>query len=178
LLLLARLRHGVVLVKNELIPAKPADRAVLRQLYELYCYDFSEITGDPIDSNGRFTPDHLLVDWWDGSFYPFLFKTDGNLSGLAFVGIGSYVRPRVFRHHLMEEFFVLRAYRRRGVGAWFARQLFEHFQGVWEIGQITANVSATAFWRRTLERNGLDYDEVDVENDQFHGRVQILTYRR
>jgi predicted acetyltransferase len=163
-------------IKNELIPATPADREVLRQLYELYCYDFSELTGDPIGANGRFTPDNFLVDWWDGSFFPFLFKTDGNLSGLAFVGVGSYVQPGMFKHHLMDEFFVLRAYRRRGVGAWFARQLFERFPGVWEIGQIKKNTPATKFWRRTLERNNIDFDEVDVDNEQFHGRVQLLTY--
>ncbi len=164
-------------MNNELIPATPDDRAVLRQLYELYCYDFSELTGAAIGANGRFTPDNFLVDWWDGSFHPFLFKTDGCLSGLAFVGEGSYTQPGVLQHYLMDEFFVLRAYRRRGVGAWFARQLFERFPGVWEIGQITKNTPATQFWRRILERNRIQYSEVKVDNAHFQGRVQVLTWR-
>jgi len=47
-------------------------------------------------------------------------------------------------------FFVARAYRRRGVGAVAAHQIFDRFPGRWQVLQIRANPAAQAFWRRVI----------------------------
>jgi predicted acetyltransferase len=50
----------------------------------------------------------------------------------------------------MVEFFVLRRYRRCGVGGQAARALFARFPGEWQVRQIATNQPATAFWRRAI----------------------------
>ena len=48
----------------------------------------------------------------------------------------------------MEQFFVLKAYRRSGVGDALARFVFASHPGPWEVGQMFANVGAQHFWRK------------------------------
>ena len=50
----------------------------------------------------------------------------------------------------MEEFFVLRRFRRSSVGLTVARLVIARYPGTWEVTQTPHNVGATAFWRRAL----------------------------
>jgi predicted acetyltransferase len=52
----------------------------------------------------------------------------------------------------ISEFFVLRKYRRRGVGTYVARRFFSRFPGRWEVAQLAWNVGARRFWRRLITR--------------------------
>ncbi len=160
------------------IPATRKHREVLRNLFDLYAHDFSEMTLADVEDNGRFTPDDFLADSWDSSehvFKPFLLKVNTHWAGFAFVEAGSYIAPDRDRHWLMEEFFVLRKYRRLGHGTAFAMALLKRFPGIWEIGQIPKNTRATAFWRRVLNVavNG-EYKEIQVNNELWEGPVQIF----
>ena len=73
----------------------------------------------------------------------------------------------------LAEFFVMRKYRRRGVGSLAARQLFETHRGKWEIRQRLANTPATAFWRRVVgEFSGGKFEETFLDDDRWHGPMQ------
>lgn len=160
----------------ELLPATPEHRALLCNLFELYSHDFSEMNGADVEANGRYTPDGFLAGWWEmpGGFEPFLLRVDGHWAGFAFVSSGSYIAPGRNTHWLMDEFFILRKYRRNGLGAWFAGAIFKRKPGTWEIGQIPENTAATAFWRRVLDRLAPgQYEEMAVNNDAWQGVVQI-----
>lgn len=50
----------------------------------------------------------------------------------------------------LAEFFVLRKYRRGGIGTAAAREVIARHPGRWAVGQIAANAPATAFWRRAI----------------------------
>jgi predicted acetyltransferase len=157
-----------------IIPATRKQRDVLRNLFDLYAYDFSEMTATDVEPSGRYTPDDFLTGFWDHAiFHPFLLSEEGHWAGFAFVERGSYITPGFNQHWLMEEFFVVRKYRRRGLGTWFARELLTRFPGIWEIGQIPENKAATQFWRRTLRLavKG-EFDEVTVSNERWEGLVQ------
>ena len=52
--------------------------------------------------------------------------------------------------HDMAEFFVMRKYRRGGVGTEAARGLFARFPGAWQVRQMRFNPQATVFWRRAI----------------------------
>jgi predicted acetyltransferase len=159
-----------------IIPATKRHRRVLRALFELYAHDFSPMTGADMDAHGAFTDDDFPMRWWQtrgDAFHPFLLTLQGVWAGFAFVGEGSYIRPGEDRHWLMEEFFILRKYRRRGLGEWFATQLFDRFPGVWEVGEIRENVDAQAFWRKVIGRyTGGRFEEVIVSNEHWEGPVQ------
>jgi predicted acetyltransferase len=50
----------------------------------------------------------------------------------------------------MAEFFVIRGYRRRGVGIAVAHQLWRRFPGIWEVRVMESNHSAHPFWTRAV----------------------------
>jgi predicted acetyltransferase len=164
----------------KLIRARQMHRLLLRQLFELYVHEFSAWTQVDVDSDGRFTPDDFLLDGWrrrDGGGR-YLLQADGQWAGFAFVERGSYVAPGAAVHWLMDEFFILRRYRGRGAGRWFAVEIMRQHPGAWEVGQIPENTAATAFWRRVLApfEHGV-FEEKFVQNDAWHGLVQTVHVR-
>jgi predicted acetyltransferase len=128
--------------KVEVVPAALADKAIILELLQFYLYDFSELTGTDLADNGRFEHRSFDLYWTDGDRHPFLLRVDGRLAGMALVQSGD--------PHDMAEFFVLRQYRRAGVGAEAARTIFAMFPGEWQVRQIAANARATEFWREII----------------------------
>ncbi len=158
--------------------AEPSDKEVLKNLFQLYAYDFSEIIPADVDEVGRFKEYRLDSYWSDAWRFPFLLRADGHLAGFALVH---------HRSHLsgaddvwdMAEFFVLRRHRRAGVGTTAAHRLFATHRGAWEVRQRTANSAATAFWRRaigafTASRASRFTDEL-LDDDRWKGPVQRFT---
>ncbi len=127
----------------EVREAAPSDRPVLEQLLELYLHDFSVFTDGDVDATGRFHYPNLDLYWTEADRHPFLFRVDGRWAGFALVRAGA--------PHDMAEFFVLRKYRRRGVGIVAARSVFARFPGEWQTREMTANTGATDFWRRAID---------------------------
>lgn len=50
----------------------------------------------------------------------------------------------------MAEFFIARAWRRRGIGAEAVRLLFDRFAGQWLTSEHVRNTTAVKFWRRVV----------------------------
>ena len=76
----------------------------------------------------------------------------------------------------MTEFFVLRRFRRHGVGRAAAFAAFDHFGGPWEVRQREENPNATAFWRRTIdEYTRGDYEETRWVRPQWSEFVQTFS---
>lgn len=148
-----------------------ADPAVLRHLFEYYVYDFSELVPLDVDESGRFDVgrfERLLADPLCDAF---VIRAFGKLAGFAV----HEARSRITREegvHDVAEFFVLRRYRRAGVGARAATTLFERFPGRWEVRQIAANVAATAFWRSVIAAHTSGaFTEETVDTERFRGVV-------
>ena len=137
----------------EIIDATIELRPVITQLFELYQYDFSEWSGGDVDDDCRYGEDRLPLYWIEAARHPFLFRVDGRWAGLALVREGV--------PHDMAEFFVMRKYRRGGVGTQAAHDVFARFPGAWQVRQMRVNPQATLFWRRTIP---VPFDE--DENDE------------
>jgi len=85
--------------------------------------------------------------WSDPATHcPFWLKAGDANAGFALV----QWRPEVARTE-MEEFFVVGAFRRKGVGLGAARRLIARFPGAWQITQRETNRAAIAFWHRVLD---------------------------
>ena len=126
----------------EVVRATIDDKPTILELMQFYMYDFSELTGWDLTDGARFEHRSFDVWWTDADRHPFLIRVDGRLAGMALVQSGE--------PHDMSEFFVVRKYRRGGVGTRAARAVFAMFPGEWQVRQIAANTGATAFWRRTI----------------------------
>lgn len=156
----------------EIWQATSADRGRFRRLYELYSYDFSDIYQLDVDDTGSYGTDDLAGCWVESWRIPFLFRVDRKLAGFAIVDRRSHVTsdPDVWD---MAEFFVLRKYRRCGIGRYVAEALFAMFPGQWEVRQAAKNMGAQAFWRRVInDYTHSLYTEVIMHDERWHGPVQ------
>src|SRR3954464_13541478 len=113
------------------------DKEVLRRLIEFYDYDFSEILGWDVNEHGTFGYRYFDQYWTDPDRLPLFIRVDGRLAGFALVAAGE--------PHDMAEFFIMRKYRRTGIGTEAARAIFERFPGPWQVRQEEANVGAIDF---------------------------------
>lgn len=143
---------------------KPA----LRQLLELCQYDFSEFTPADVDENGLYGYPYLDHYWVEPNRHPILIKIDGKLAGFALVRTGAALPKAVFPVYSMAEFFILKKYRRRGVGREAAFRLLGMFPGEWHVTQKVQNLPGQAFWRKLIgEFTRCNYHEtVDAESGE------------
>lgn len=129
------------------------EQPIFANLIQLYFHDFSDLRGldgGDVGDDGRFAPyRYLNLYWIEPSRHPFLIRVDGKLAGFVLVREGSALTgdPGV---RDIAEFFVLRKYRRHGIGTRAAVCVFDRFPGAWEVRQIAANAGGRAFWRRTI----------------------------
>jgi len=156
-------------------PATKAERAALDNLMQLYIYDWSELRPLDVADDGRF-PDYPLDAYWKDAWrHPLLLRVDGRLAGFALVSARSRLTGAegVFD---MAEFFVMRRFRRKGVGLAAAAAAFDRFRGPWEIRQRDEATAATAFWRRAVDRyTGGSYREVRWNDPAWIGPVQMFS---
>lgn len=153
-------------------PAAAAEESVLRNLAQLYAYDFADIMGWDIPDSGRF-PDAIVDGCFAGELrHPFLLRAEGRLAGFAIVDIRSRLSGEEGVRD-MAEFFVARPLRGRGVGAAAARALFDRFGGRWEVRQTPQNGPAQAFWRKVIAAyTGGAFSDVLLDTSAWRGPVQ------
>lgn len=130
----------------ELISACSEHQSVLAHLLELYIHDFSEFVPSDVSDDGRYGYGKLPLYWSDPHRHPFLARLDGKWAGFALV---QQIDNRVCD---IAEFFVLRCYRRQGIGAQLAAQVWRRFPGPWQIRVRTANAPARQFWESAIAK--------------------------
>jgi predicted acetyltransferase len=142
----------------ELVPAAPEQESILANLIELYAHDFSEFHALELGADGRFGYADLPLYWSEPGRHPFLITVGGRLAGLALVCRRGDVWD-------VAEFFIVRAYRRRGIGSEAAHQLWSRFPGRWEVRVMQSNGTALRFWQRALATfNGAAIDPTEMEH--------------
>ncbi|WP_338723708.1 GNAT family N-acetyltransferase [Devosia sp. XK-2] len=127
------------------VRAITSDKAVIANLIQLYLYDMTADLPFPVGRDGRFEYDFFERFWQ----HPYLIFSNSELAGFAFVVDGSPISNAPNRH-FMAEFFVLKAYRGKGVGSEAFRQILEHHPGLWQLGVIEKNGGASAFWSKVV----------------------------
>ena len=158
----------------ELVPITLDEKPVLAALIQFYVYDFTEFTGEDVDNAARFP--HRQVDDYvsDPVRFPFLARVDGQWAGFALlhrceaVDGGRSVMD-------IEQFFVMRKYRRRGTGETMAVTLFDRFPGRWQVRQRHDNFPAQQFWRTIITRYAGSFDEITADTSPTGGPVQFFT---
>jgi predicted acetyltransferase len=157
--------------------ARPAEEPVLTHLFQLYLYDLSEATGADVDETGQYAAPCLAAYWADSTHLPFLIRVADRLAGFALVHQLSRIHGP-YNGHVLQTLFVLRKYRRGGVGKAAAIYLFDSFPGAWEVGSHASNVPGHTFWRSvvSLYTQGR-YEETWIHGKEWRGPVQLFTSR-
>lgn len=155
------------------------EKPVVERLLQLYLHDFSAFAasdgphGD-VEADGRFAYPQLESYWMASDRVPLLIRRAGALAGFALVNGHAPSGARV--DHAMAEFFILRKYRRGGLGTRAAREIIHARPGIWEIGVAAYNAPAIAFWRAALDDlDGWDRRELTGDGVRWRGPVFRLT---
>jgi predicted acetyltransferase len=153
------------------------EHPTLEALLQLYAYDFSDALTLDVSEQGRYLVPSLAPYGADPGAHAFLVRADGAYAGFALLQARSYLTGASGVHD-MAEFFVLRRFRRHGIGAGVATRLFDRFPGPWEIRQRRENTMATAFWRRVLDHyTGGAFAEELLDDARWRGPVQRFDSR-
>ena len=134
----------------EISPAAQAEATILSGLLDLYAHELSAIANLPIAAGTPFQYEPLPRYWAEAHHYPYLVRVDGELAGFVLVQQGSRLTkaPDVWD---VAEFFVVKRYRKRGIGQRVAHSIWRQHAGRWEVRVMERNTAADGFWRRAIE---------------------------
>ena len=116
-------------------------KSVLHNLMELCQHDYSEFGGEEVNEHGLFGYRYLDHYWTKAGRYAYFVRVDGKLAGFVLVRTLEEGDSMAYSR---AEFFILRKYRRQGVGGQAARRVFDLSAGVWRVHQEAQNFPAQA----------------------------------
>ena len=152
-------------------PASREDRLPVQRMIELYQHDLSDIWKQDLDSHGEYG--YALDQYWGAEgCHAFIAAAGGKYAGFALVNQEVLVGTDGY---CMDQFFVLKRYRRQGVGQAMAKSVFAALPARWEVCQTQQNVAAQAFWRKVIgEYTGGRFKEQEVHTQWWQGIVQVF----
>jgi len=141
------------------------------QLLNLYNYDFTEYTNNDINENGYFHGDSISI-LTNNKLHSFFVRVNEKLAGFVIVGKGGYRYLNDESAHNINQFFVMKKYRKNGVGKFMAEAALNMFKGKWEVCQMQNNIPARNFWKSVIaEYTKSNYQECGTENDKMVGFI-------
>lgn len=159
----------------QVVKANYEEKGVLRNLINLYEYDLSEFNGNEPNSFGVF--EYLYLDhYWtsqgieEEGRIPYLLKANDKLAGFVLINNFSCL-GRVDIEYTIAEFFVMKKWRRKGIGKAVAIELFKKHSGKWEVSQERENIDAQVFWRSIINEYTKGNYEEQKTDEKF---VQIF----
>jgi predicted acetyltransferase len=142
----------------------PESDALLRNLFEHYCYDMSEFFDVDTGADGSYSYDTASL--WASGCNAYLAKVGDSIAGFAIIGSGDEWLGAIGMHDV-HEFFIMRKFRRCGFGESMATFLWNEHPGEWLVRALEANDRAVCFWRAAISRYSLgSYRE---EQNMVHG---------
>ncbi|MEP6951813.1 MAG: GNAT family N-acetyltransferase [Ginsengibacter sp.] len=146
----------------KLIQASQQYKNVIKNLMQFYIYDFSEYIELDVDENGLFEAYPHLEDYWKGENhkFPYVIKKDERYIGFVLV---KFIESEERNYFSIAEFFIMKKYRRAGIGMAVAGQVFNLHKGQWEVHQKESNKPAQVFWNKTVN---------EYTNGQFKERFE------
>jgi predicted acetyltransferase len=151
--------------------AEVRDRIPLGRMLELYQHDLSDIWDQDLDDHGEYGYE-LGRFWASDMCYAFVLTSGDSKAGFALVDGAVKVGEQGY---WMDQFFILKKYRRQGAGQFLANHVFATLPGRWEVGQMPENKRAQTFWRDVIARYTADrYTEHTLTDGWWQGYVQCF----
>ncbi|MEK4566587.1 GNAT family N-acetyltransferase [Alkalihalobacillus sp. FSL R5-0424] len=152
----------------QIVPVKQEEAPILHNLMQYYIYEFSEYLHDiRLEEDGRFEPFKLDGYWIEPHLHPLFIKVDDQLAGFVLIEATPDSSP-----NSVNEFFVLKPYKRKGVGKKAAFDIFKRWHGNWVVAQLKENKPAQAFWNRVID----EYTNGDYEQLEDHEKRTIQSF--
>lgn len=151
-----------------------SDLTLFQHLMQFYFYDFTAYLNIHVEEDGSFQSYPDLEKYLrpsDKRHHAYIIRCDGKIAGFALVDSPA---NHPDGDHYMTEFFVLKRFRRQGVGRKAACLLFDKYPGRWYVSQISDNLPAQNFWRSIISAytDGAFTERVRTQNGN---KVQYFT---
>ena len=163
----------------EVVRAGPERRALIDGMMPFYIYDFSEFQdagsdGFELNAEHRFDPYPLDDYWREADRTPLIIESGGRPVGFALINAFAHSGGGTDRS--MAEFFILRKYRRGGLGAAAVAEILARYPGRWEIAIARRNGPAMAFWPRAVGALAFVRDLKTLDMDEALWRGPVLQF--
>ena len=165
-------------MRVEIRQGELADKPKFQHLMQLYLYDFSEFLQLDLDGAGHFKESILDNYFTDPSKTPFVVLVDDALAGFVLVSAQTLL-PANAGGRCIKEFFIMRRYRRQGIGKRVAAEIFSLSPCRWEVRVVQANQAAERFWEAAIQDYaGSDYQKEVRDDELWHGSMFSLGQAR
>ncbi|MCL2774092.1 MAG: phosphotransferase [Oscillospiraceae bacterium] len=157
-------------IKIDILKVPFEKKHILRNMLELYFYDMSEFDDEydkmELNDAGLYGYGYLDYYWNEEGRYPYLLTVDQNLAGLALIRVVEPI-PLTFE---VAEFFIMKKYRKLGIGSILSSKIFELHKGKWTISTPIKNIVAQNFWRKAVKNAAPEkYEEYLTDDGRYIG---------
>ncbi|WMT39733.1 GNAT family N-acetyltransferase [Paenibacillus sp. D2_2] len=149
----------------ELIQASKKYEDIIRNLMQFYIYDFSEFVKCDVEDDGLFREYPYLEDYWKevNHRFPYVIKQEDKYIGFVFV---RFIESEERNYYSIAEFFIMKKYRKEGIGKAVAKQIFDFHKGQWEVYQLESNKPAQVFWNKVINEYTQGEFKDRIENNR------------
>lgn len=129
--------------------ATEKDKNVLFKLLQYSLFEESETDLNEMNSNAEFDYKYFDKYFTDNDRFAYFIKEtiSGKLLGFAMINQHTEVVPNGWS---IAEFLIIPKYRRLGIGKKVAFELFDKFDGNWEVSPSFGSKKALTFWEKTI----------------------------
>lgn len=136
------------------------DKNILFKLLQYSLFEESETDLNEMNSNAEFDYKYFDKYFTDNDRFAYFIKEEisGKLLGFAMINQHTEVVPNGWS---IAEFLIIPKYRRLGIGKKVAFELFDKFDGDWEVSPSFGSKKALAFWEKTISEYCNNYNFIN-----------------
>ena len=135
-------------VKLKQIPFE--EKETLKNLLEKYDYEFSLYDKLDVNNSGLYGYEDLDHYWSKENRWPYFILVDDKIAGFVMVSDKSEVRDRE-TSFVINEFFVMRKYQRKGIGRDIVFKILDFHKGTWQLKLHPNNLPSVHFWGKVID---------------------------
>ena len=139
-------------MKIEVHEISPNEKELIQSLLQFYEYEFSIYEEDDVD-------EYFEIK----EYTPLLVRISGKPAGFVIVNLDPSAEQG---RYLIEEFFIMKRFQKKGVGSDVASQVFDMFGQDWVVRVISENVKGQSFWKKVIDHYTAGNFSVEVFNDE------------
>jgi len=138
----------------------------------LYLHDMSEFAEFlKVEPDGCYKYNNLHLYWEKKELDAYFIKADTEIAGFILSNLAPYIPDGCDRN--IQEFFILRKFRRQGLGVKAASVFFKRFPGKYCVVQIFKNKPAIDFWHYVYQVKNIKY----TERQEYDHGIKVLAQR-
>lgn len=134
----------------KLVEVQPKDRELLWNVQQKYLYEMTNYYDDEMDAVGNYHYGYFDAYFTEPQRKALFIFCDDRLAGFAMINPYSYVDETP--DHVLAEFTIFPAFRKKHVATEAAEMIFSQNKGHWEVKYNENNVAAKQLWNKVSEK--------------------------